>query len=116
MRLTESRNARSKQLLVRPRELPTSRELLPGELLSGSEHQRPSWLLDMKYHTCVATPTKSHSHNHNCCGIIFPMQVKTNKPNWACSPSQLCRGYHNATILMFNCCNLASRKLQSLDK
>jgi len=48
-RLTESRNARSEKLLV-PTELliKTNREWLPGELLSGLEHQRPGWFLDMK--------------------------------------------------------------------
>ena len=30
----------------------TNREWLPGELLSGSECQRPGWFLDMKYQTC----------------------------------------------------------------
>jgi len=29
-----------------------NREWLPGELLSGSERRRPSWILDMKYQTC----------------------------------------------------------------
>jgi len=42
VRLTECRNARSEQLLVMPTELLTNREWLPGELLSGSERQRPS--------------------------------------------------------------------------
>ena len=51
-RLTESGNARSEQLLVVPTESLTNREWLPGELLSGSERQRPSWYLDMKYQTC----------------------------------------------------------------
>ena len=51
-RLTESGNARSKQLLMMPTESLTSREWLPGELLSGSERQRTSWFLDMKYQTC----------------------------------------------------------------
>ena len=37
-RLTESGDARSEQLLMMPTEsLLTNRELLPGELLSGSE-------------------------------------------------------------------------------
>ena len=36
-RLTESGNARSKQLLVMPTESLTSREWLPGELLSNLE-------------------------------------------------------------------------------
>ena len=27
-------------------------ERLPGELLSGSERQRPGWFLDMKYQSC----------------------------------------------------------------
>ena len=35
-----------------PIELLANREWLPGELLSGSEHQRPGWFLDMKYQTC----------------------------------------------------------------
>jgi len=48
-RLTESRNARNKQLLVMTTGLLTNRERLPGELLSGSEHQRPGWFLEMKY-------------------------------------------------------------------
>ena len=52
MRLTESGNARSEQLLVVPTESLTNREWLPRELLSGLEHQRPGWFLDMKYPTC----------------------------------------------------------------
>ena len=50
-RLTESRNART-ELLVVPTESLTNREWLPGELLNGLEHWRPSWFLDMKYQTC----------------------------------------------------------------
>ena len=46
-RLTESGNARTEQLLVVPTESLTNREWLPGELLNGSEHQRPGWFLDM---------------------------------------------------------------------
>jgi len=44
-RLTESRDARSEQLLVMPTESLSSREWLPGE------HWRPGWFLDMKYLT-----------------------------------------------------------------
>ena len=51
-RLTKSGNARTEQLLVVPTELLTNREWLPGELFNGSERQRPSWFLDMKYQTC----------------------------------------------------------------
>ena len=51
-RLTESGNARTEQLLVVPTESLTNRELLPGELLNGSECQRLGWFLDMKYKTC----------------------------------------------------------------
>ena len=52
-RLTESRNARSEQLLMVPTELLPNREWLPGELLSGSECRRPGWFLEMKYQTCI---------------------------------------------------------------
>ena len=57
VRLTESGNARSEQLLVVrvPTESLTNREWLPGELLNGLERQRPGWILDMKYQTCFAT-------------------------------------------------------------
>jgi len=55
-RLTKSGNARSEQLLVVPTESLTHREWLPGELLSGSEHRRPDWYLDMKYQTCFWAP------------------------------------------------------------
>jgi len=48
-RLTESGNTRSEQLLVVPTESLTNRQRLLGELLSGSEHRRPGWFLDMKY-------------------------------------------------------------------
>jgi len=48
-RLTESGNARSEQLLMVPTESLTNREWLPGELLSGLEHRRPSWFVDMIY-------------------------------------------------------------------
>ena len=41
VRLTESGNARTEQLLVVPTELLTNRERLPGELLNGSERRRP---------------------------------------------------------------------------
>ena len=51
-RLTESRNARSEQLLMVPTESLTNREWLPGELLSGSERRKPGWFLDVKYQTC----------------------------------------------------------------
>jgi len=51
-RLTKNGNARSDQLLMVPTESLTNREWPPGELLSGSEHQRPSWFLDVKYQTC----------------------------------------------------------------
>ena len=44
MRLTESRNTRTEQLLVVPTESLTNREWLPGELLNGLEHRRPHWL------------------------------------------------------------------------
>ena len=43
---------RKHQLLVVSTESLTSRQWLPGELLGGSEHQRPGWFLDMKYQTC----------------------------------------------------------------
>jgi len=46
--LTESRDARSEQLLMMPTEsLLTNGEWLPGELLSGSECRAPGWFLDM---------------------------------------------------------------------
>jgi len=76
-RLTKSRNARSKQLLVMPTESLTNRELLLGELLSKSECQRPGWFIDMKYQTCLQvmwqrqnfskaqTCTQQRVHNHN---------------------------------------------------
>jgi len=54
VRLTESGNARSKQLLVMPTDLLTNREWLPGELLRGLELRRPGWFLDIKYHTCLS--------------------------------------------------------------
>ena len=38
VRLTESRNARSEELLVMSTDSLTNKEWLPGELLSGSEH------------------------------------------------------------------------------
>ena len=52
VRLTESGNARSEQLLVVPTESLTNRQRLLGELLSGSECRRTGWFLDMKYQTC----------------------------------------------------------------
>ena len=54
VRLTESRNANSEQLLVVPTESLTNRKWLPGELLNGLECRRPSWFLDIKYQTCCA--------------------------------------------------------------
>jgi len=50
--VTESGNTRREQLLVVPTESLTNRQRLLGELLSGSEHRRPVWFLDMKYQTC----------------------------------------------------------------
>ena len=58
-RVTESRNARREQLLVMHTESLTNREWLPGELLSGSERQRPGWFLDMKYQTCFVLSSVS---------------------------------------------------------
>jgi len=58
VRLTESGNARSEQLLVVPTESLTNRarEWLPGELLNGLERRRPGCFLDMKYQTsCYVT-------------------------------------------------------------
>ena len=52
VRLTESGNARSKQLLMMPTESLTNREWLTGELLSGLEHWSPGFFLGMKYRTC----------------------------------------------------------------
>jgi len=49
VRLTESRNARSEQLLVVPTESLTNRE---WELLNGLERRRPGCFLDMQYQTC----------------------------------------------------------------
>jgi len=53
MRLTESRNARSKQLLVMHTGSLTNWEWLPGELLSGSECLKAQLISDMKYWTCI---------------------------------------------------------------
>jgi len=55
-RLTESGNFRSEQLLVVPTESLTNKQWLLGELLSGSERQRPGWFLDRKYQTCLVNP------------------------------------------------------------
>jgi len=57
-RLTESRNARSKQLFMMLTESLTNREWLPGELLSELERRRAGWVLDMKDQTCF-------------CGLLF---------------------------------------------
>ena len=48
VRLTESGDAGSEQLLVMPTEsLLTTGEWLPGEFLSGSERRTSGWFLDM---------------------------------------------------------------------
>ena len=65
-RLTESGNARSEQLLVVPTESPTNRQRLLGELLSGSEHRRPGWFLDMKYPTCSTDCSRLFSSDLGC--------------------------------------------------
>ena len=49
-RLTEDRNARSEQLNTRSAYRVANQQSLA--CLSGSEHQRPGWFLDMKYQTC----------------------------------------------------------------
>ena len=49
-RLTESGNARSEQLNTRGAYRVANKQSLA--CLSGSEHPRPSWFLDMKYQTC----------------------------------------------------------------
>ena len=59
VRLTESGDARSEQLLIVPTESLSNREWLPGELLSGSERRRLGWFLDMKYQTC-------YTFSYNC--------------------------------------------------
>jgi len=60
VRLTESGNARSEQLLVVPTESLINRQWLLGELLSGSQCRRPGWFLDMKYQTCFHGPRSIH--------------------------------------------------------
>ena len=63
-RLTKSGNARSEQLLVVPTESLTNREWLLGELLSGSERRRPSWLLDMNIRLvkdCLVITSQPHA-------------------------------------------------------
>ena len=49
-RLTEGGNARSEQLNTRSAYRVANQQSLA--CLSGSEHQRPGWFLDMKYQTC----------------------------------------------------------------
>ena len=61
VRLAKSRNARSEQLLMMPTELLTNREWLPGELLSGSEHRRPGWFLDIISDLLSVVATKKSS-------------------------------------------------------
>ena len=66
MRLTESRNDSSKQLLMMPTESLTNREWLPGEFLSGSERRKPGWFLDMKYQTCFGMATLGPKSHFRC--------------------------------------------------
>jgi len=68
-RLTKSGNARSKQLLVMPTELLTNREWLPGELLSGLEHQI-SDLLITEEDGRLATLSVKNSHRHTQVTVI----------------------------------------------
>jgi len=63
VRLTERANARSEQILVVPTESLPNRECLPGELLSGSERQRPGWFLDMIYQTFYQMIQHQHQHS-----------------------------------------------------
>ena len=61
-RLTESRDDRSKQLLVMPTEsLLTNGEWLPGELLGGSERRTPGWFLDMNIRLVLVRIDYSYS-------------------------------------------------------
>jgi len=48
--------------LMMPTESLTNREWLPGEFLSGSERQRSSWTLDMKYQTSLPCILADPSH------------------------------------------------------
>jgi len=50
-RLIESGNARSEQLNTRGAYRVANQQRLA--CLSGSERQKPSWFLDMKYQTCL---------------------------------------------------------------
>jgi len=50
-RLTESGNARSEQQNTRGANRVANQQSLA--CLSGSERQRPGWILDMKYQTCL---------------------------------------------------------------
>ena len=50
-RLTESGNARSEQLNTGFAYRVANQQSLA--CLSGSEHRRPGWFLDMKYHVCL---------------------------------------------------------------
>jgi len=51
-RLTESRNARSEQLLVMPT-VTNQQRMAARRALEWIERRRPSWFLDMKYQTCL---------------------------------------------------------------
>ena len=53
-RLTKSGNARREQLNTRGAYRVANQQSLA--CLSGSEHRRPGWFLDMKYQTCSFDP------------------------------------------------------------
>jgi len=66
VRLTESGNARSKQLLMMPTEPLTNREIATRRALEWIGTSKALLVLDMKYHTCFLLETPEYLGN----GII----------------------------------------------
>ena len=87
VRLTESRNTRSEQLLlmhVMPTELSTCGlkwdwEWLPGSYPVDRNIQRPCWLLEMKYQTCFAC---SYTRPWNVLHYMMPWSVSYYRRLW----------------------------------
>jgi len=106
-RLTESRNARSEQLDTRGAYRVTNQRSLA--CLSGSEHLRPGWFLDMKYQTCPygVDSTCTCALTSSYLASVVPYSVLPLQGKWLCRPVDqvisLARDKHAKVMLSIWC-------------